>query len=204
MRLGLFGGSFDPVHLGHLVLAESCRQQCRLDQVRFLPTGQAPHKQEGSVASGTQRIEMLELATAGHEAFVVDPFEVQREGITYTVLTLEHFAKAMPEADLFFLVGADMLNDLPNWREAARVCEMATFVSVRRAGEPEPDFTVLESIASPERIELFRQHQVQMPGIGLSSTAIRHQVSQGLSIRYLVPRAVEEYILTHGLYAQES
>ena len=202
MRLGLFGGSFDPIHFGHLMLAESCHEQCRLDQIRFLPTGRAPHKQEGSVASGQQRVEMLELATAGHEAFTVDPFEVEKDGTTYTLETLEHFSQTMPEAELFFLVGADMLHDLPNWRMAARVCELAIFISVRRAGEPEPDFTPFESVMSPERIELFRQHQVQMPELGLSSTAIRNRIAQGHSIRYWTPRAVEEYILTHGLYRE--
>lgn len=200
MRLGLFGGSFDPVHLGHLILAESCREQCQLDQVRFLPTGQAPHKLAGNVASGKQRSEMLELATAGHEAFTVDPLEVERAGTTYTIETLEYFTKTMPEAELFFLVGADMLHDLPNWREAARVCELAIFVSVHRVGEPEPDFTPLETIASPERIKLFHQHQVQMPELGLSSTAIRRHTAECRSIRYWTPRAVEEYIATHGLY----
>ncbi|MGD9127727.1 MAG: nicotinate-nucleotide adenylyltransferase [Planctomycetia bacterium] len=200
MRLGLFGGSFDPVHQGHLMLAECCREQCRLDQVRFLPAGCAPHKQTGNVATGPQRIEMLQLATAGHRAFTIDPFEIEQEGTTYTVKTLEYFAQTMPEAELFFLVGADMLHDLPNWREAARVCELAVFVSVRRSGEPEPDFTVLEGILSKERIELFRQHQVQMPEMGLSSTMIRRRVAEGGSIRYWVPRAVEEYIAMHGLY----
>lgn len=200
MRLGLFGGSFDPIHLGHLILAESCREQCRLDQIRFIPTGRAPHKHDGNVASGKQRIEMLELATAGNQTFTVDPFEVDREGTTYTVQTLEHFKQEMPDAELFFLVGADMFHDLPGWRESARVCEMAIFVSVRRSGEPEPDFAPLESVMSKERVELFRQHQVQMPEIGLSSTLIRHRVATGQSIRYWTPRAVEEYIFTHGLY----
>lgn len=202
MRLGLFGGSFDPVHLGHLVLAESCREQCQLDQVRFLPTGQAPHKQNGNVVSGKQRVEMLQLATAGHEAFTVDPLEVERGGTTYTFETLEYFRKTMPEAELFFLVGADMLNDLPNWRNVAEVCEFAVFVSVRRAGEPEPDFTPLENIASPERLEQFRRYQVEMPELGFSSTVIRRRIAENLSVRYRIPRAVEEYIVAHRLYRE--
>lgn len=202
MRLGIFGGSFDPVHLGHLVLAESCREQCQLDQVRFLPTGQAPHKQNDNVISGKHRIEMLRLATAGHEAFMVDPLEVERGGTTYTFETLEYFRETMPEAERFFLVGADMLNDLPNWRNVAEVCELAVFVSVRRAGEPEPDFTPLENIATPERIEQFRQHQVEMPELGLSSTVIRRRIAENLSVRYRIPRAVEEYIVAHGLYRE--
>ena len=200
MRLGLFGGSFDPVHLGHLMLAECCREQCQLDAVRFLPAGHAPHKPSGNTASGRQRIEMLELATAGHPAFTIDPLEVEREGTSYTVETLDHFAQTMPDAELFFLVGADMLHDLPNWRNAARACELAVFISVRRSGEPEPDFSVLEAIVSEERLERFRQHQVQMPELGLSSTAIRRRVADGRSIRYWTPRAVEEYIAMHGLY----
>jgi nicotinate-nucleotide adenylyltransferase len=101
---------------------------------------------------------------------------------------------------LFFLLGADMLHDLPTWREASRVCELATIVAVRRSGVPEPDFACLANLVPPQRIDLFRKHQVEMPAMGLSGTEIRGRVAAGLSIRYMTPRPVEKYIEAHGLY----
>ncbi len=200
MRLGLFGGTFDPVHYAHLLLAECCREQCRLDRVVFVPSAVPPHKRGLDVTSGPARIEMLQLAIAGHEQLAISAFEVDRGGVNYTVDTLRHFRDEEPGAELFFLLGADMLHDLPTWREADRVCELATIVAVRRAGVAEPDFTCLASLVRPERIELFRRRQVEMPAMGLSSTEIRRRVAAGLSIRYMAPRAVEKYIEAHGLY----
>lgn len=200
MRLGLFGGTFDPVHYAHLLLAERCREQCRLDRVVFVPSAVPPHKQGQGLTPGPTRIEMLQLAIAGHEQFAISAFEVDRGGVNYTVDTLRNFRGEQPQAELFFLVGADMLHDLPTWREAGRVCELATIVAVRRAGVPEPDFTCLASLVPPERIEDFRTHQVEMPAMGLSGTDIRRRVRAGLSIRYMMPRAVEKYIEARELY----
>ncbi len=202
MRLGLLGGTFDPVHFGHLLLAECCREQCRLDAVWFLPTAIPPHKQDRHPTSAEARIAMLQLAIGGNKAFSVNCHEVERGGVNYTVETLEHFHRELPEAALFFLVGADMLHDLPHWRQASRLCELATFVAVRRPGEPAPDFQALASIATPEQIDRACRHQVEMPEIGFSSTEIRRRVAAGQSIRYQTPRAVEKYIEQHGLYCQ--
>ncbi len=204
MRLGLFGGSFDPVHYAHLLLAECCREQCRLDRVEFLPAAQPPHKRDRELSSAAARIEMLELAIAGHEQFAVSRFEIERGGVSFTVETLRHYRQQYPDAELFFLLGADMLHDLPHWREVAQVCEMAVIAAVRRAGEPEPDFGVLTGIASRERIELFRRHQVDMPQIGIRATDLRRRVAEGKSVRFRTPRAVEKYIETHGLYRESA
>jgi len=200
MRLGLLGGTFDPVHYGHLLLAESAREQCKLDRVWFLPTATPPHKQGIRPTPAEQRIEMLELAIAGNEAFGVSRYEVDRGGVSYTVQTLRHYREEVPEAELYFLMGADMLHDLPRWREASAVCELALPVAVQRAGEAPLDFSVLSSITFPERIDVISGCHVEMPGIGISGTDIRQRVALGRSIRYLLPRAVEKYIETHGLY----
>ncbi len=200
MRLGLFGGTFDPVHYAHLLLAERCREQCRLDRVVFIPSAVPPHKRGHELTPGPTRIEMLQLAIAGHEHLTISDFEVARGGVNYTVDTLRHFRSQKPEAELFFLLGADMLHDLPNWREVETVCQLATIVTVRRAGVPEPDFTCLASLIPSNRIDAFFQHQVEMPAMGLSSTEIRRRVGDGLSIRYMTPRAVEKYIEAHSLY----
>ncbi len=200
MRLGILGGSFDPIHLGHLLLAECCREQRRLDAVWFLPAAVPPHKQDHELTPGAQRIEMIELAIAGNPAFSVCRHEVDRGGVNYTVDTLAHFQEEDSSRELFFLMGADMFSDLPNWRSPARVCRLALPVVVRRPDTAPVDFACLSEIVPSERLDLIRQHQVEMPEVGLSSTQIRRLVSQGHSIRYRVPRAVEMYIQSQGLY----
>jgi nicotinate-nucleotide adenylyltransferase len=202
MRLGIFGGTFDPVHYGHLLLAECCREQCRLDAVWFLPAAVPPHKREVELTPAEDRAKMLELAIAGHASFSVCRYEIDRGGVNYTFETLEHFAKEEPDRDLYFLLGADTLRDLPNWRRPERILELALPVVVRRPGSGELDFAGLSAVASPARIEHIRGHQVEMPEIGLSSTEIRCRAAAGLSIRYRTPRAVEKYIGTRGLYRE--
>jgi nicotinate-nucleotide adenylyltransferase len=200
MRLGLFGGTFDPVHYGHLLLAECCREQCRLDAVWFLPAAVPPHKRDRQLTPAAARIEMLELAIAGHPAFSVNRYEADRGGVNYTVDTLAHFRRQDPEGELFFLLGADMLNDLPTWREPARVCQLAAAVVVRRSGAEPLDLDYLGHVVPPEIVQRIRRHEVEMPEIGLSGTEIRRRVGAGLSIRFQTPHAVEEYIETQGLY----
>jgi nicotinate-nucleotide adenylyltransferase len=200
MRLGILGGSFDPVHYGHLLLAESCREQCRLDAVWFVPAAVPPHKQDCTLSPAADRVEMLKLAIGGQEAFSVCTWEIDRGGVSYTVETLQSLQNEDPKRELFFLMGADSLADLPTWREPERICSLAIPAVVRRAGSPEPDDSVLAKLMSPERLTIARQHRVEMPTIDLSATEIRRRVSAGQSIRYRTPRAVEKYIETHGLY----
>jgi nicotinate-nucleotide adenylyltransferase len=200
MRLGIFGGTFDPVHFGHLLLAECCREQCNLDAVWFLPTAVPPHKREAELASADHRAAMLELAVAGHPAFSVCRYEIDRGGVNYTFETLAHFHDEDPTRELFFLIGADMFLDLPHWREPARILELAIPAVVRRPGAGELDFARLAPFASSERIEAIRAHQVEMPAMGISSTEIRRRVAAGSSVRYWMPRAVEKYIETQRLY----
>jgi len=201
MRLGVFGGTFDPIHLGHLLLAECCREQGRLDRVLFVPTAVPPHKQHGSQIPVENRIEMIELAIGGNEAFSVNRHEADLGGVNYTVDTLEHFRGEFPDNELFLLLGADMLHDLPHWRDSARVCQLAVPMVVCRPGEGMLDFDCLATVASPERIDLIRRHRVDMPEMGISSTEIRRRVAAGHSIRYQTPAAVEQYLKTHGLYS---
>ncbi len=204
MRLGILGGSFNPVHYGHLLLAECCREQRALDQVWFLPTAVAPHKVHVSPAPAEQRVEMLELAIGGHAAFGVCRHEVDRGGVNYTVDTLAHLAAEDAARELFFLMGADSLADLPNWREPARICQLALPLVVRRGGAPEPDFACLSSVVTPARLDEIRREQVEMPRIDLSASEIRARVAASQSIRFRTPRAVEEYIRAQGLYREGS
>ncbi len=172
MRLGIFGGTFDPVHCGHLLLAECAREQCRLDQVLFLPAAMPPHKQGQDITPAEMRLEMLELATGGNPAILVSRIEAERGGVSYTVDTLRQLAAEDPARELFLLLGADSLADLPNWREPAEICRLAVPAVVRRAGQP-VDFAPLAALVDPERLALFRGHEVEMPLVELSSRDLR-------------------------------
>jgi nicotinate-nucleotide adenylyltransferase len=182
-----------------LLLAEAAREQCRLDQVWFLPASVPPHKQGHELSPVEQRIEMLELAVAGNPAMIVSRVEAERGGVTYTVDTLAALKTEAPERELLFLMGADSLADLPNWREPERICQLAIVVVVRRTGQ-EVDYSRLADLVPVERLEVFRRHQVEMPLIELSSHDIRERVGRGQSILYRTPRAVEKYIESQELY----
>ena len=203
MRVGLLGGTFDPVHYGHLLLADVAREQCDLDEIWFVPAAMPPHKQGAELASGEARAEMIELAVAGNPGILVSRFELERGGVSYTIDTLRYFREETPDAELFFLMGADMLHDLPNWREAEEVCRLAIPIVAERPGNGPLDYSCLAPIAAPERIDTFRQYQIEMPQVDLRSTEIRQRVAEGRSIRYRTPRAVQKYIETHGLYVPE-
>ena len=200
MRLGLFGGSFDPVHYGHLLLAECCRETLSLDEVWLIPAAVPPHKQSRELAPGKHRYEMLELALGGHDQLKASRLELDRGGVSYTVDTLRAIQALLPDATLFLLMGADSLRDLPTWREPGQICELSVPSVVRRGGSPEPDFNVLHPLVPEERLATIRASQVEMPLIELSSTELRQRAATGRSLRFRTPRAVEKYIETHGLY----
>jgi nicotinate-nucleotide adenylyltransferase len=200
MRLGLFGGTFDPVHVGHLVLAEQCREQCRLDEVWLIPSGRPPHKRQSPLTPGKTRAEMLEFAIAGHADFAVSRMELDRQGPTYTVDTLQQLHDLDSSRELFFLMGADSLAELATWREPERIAELATIVAVNRGDRPLPERAMLERLvgaAIAARVQL-----VTMPGVDISASDLRRRVRDGRSLRYLVPRPVEIYIQEHGLYRE--
>jgi nicotinate-nucleotide adenylyltransferase len=204
MRLGLLGGSFDPVHYGHLILAECCREQCRLNAVWFVPAAVPPHKQNHTLSAAAHRIEMLKLAVGGQESFSVYSGEIDRGGVSYTVDTLQQLHHEQPDRELFFLMGADSLADLPNWRDPQRICSLALPVVVRRAGAPEPDDSQLSTLVPPDRLALAKKHRVEMPTIDLSASDLRRRIAAGLSIRYRTPRAVEKYIEAQHLYQNQT
>jgi nicotinate-nucleotide adenylyltransferase len=195
MRLGLYGGTFDPIHLGHLILAEACREACALDRVWFVVAGAPPHKPGGRTDVG-HRLEMVRLAIAGHPSFEVSEIETRRPGPHYSVETLETIARERPVDELFFLIGADSLVDLPHWREPDRIMTLAGLVVANRPGfEPPP----LEVPADARPIR-----NVTIPPIGIASHEVRRRLHEGRSIRYQVPRAVEAYIDAHGLYQPDA
>ena len=200
MRIGLLGGTFDPVHLGHLLTAESCREQLSLDEVWFVPAAVSPHKQSQSASPSAARVEMLKLAIGGHPTFRVNEIELARGGVSYTVDTLETIRNQRPDDELFLLLGGDSLADLPTWREPRRICELAVPATVGRPGSPLPNYSLVAELVEPARLAEIERHHVEMPLIGISSRDLRKRVAAGRSIRYQVPRAVEQYIAATGLY----
>lgn len=202
MRLGVFGGTFDPVHYGHLLLAECCREQCALDQVWFVPADVPPHKQQRTLTPGRQRVEMLELAIGGHPAFAVSRLELERGGVSYTVDTLRELHREDPSRELFLLLGADSLADLPDWREPRAICELATLAVVGRSGSAAADIAAAKARDSWQTLGPARLQAVDMPHIELSSSELRERAARGASLRYRTPRAVEKYIEAAHLYRE--
>jgi nicotinate-nucleotide adenylyltransferase len=204
MRIGVFGGSFDPVHDGHLIAAECAREQARLDQVLFMPAATPPHKPERILAAGRHRLEMLLLATGGNDAFAVSELELDRGGTSYTVDTLATLAAARPDDELVLLLGPDSLAGLPGWREPARIAALAEIVPVERDSlddlPADAAAAGLTDLFGAEAVAAMLARRVRMPAIGIRATELRAAVAAGASIRYRTPRAVERYIATHGLY----
>ena len=203
MRIGIFGGTFDPVHLGHLILAEQCREQGRLDQVWFIPAARPPHKQDRPLTPFVQCAEMLSLAIAGQTAFRVEEMEKDRPGPSYTVDTLNELHQRQPDAELFLIIGSDTLHDLPDWHEPVRIIERAGLLVVAR-----PDWSLVPaeqlraSLHLPEEVPL-RQAVIRTPLIEISSSDLRRRIAAGHSVRYMVPRAVECYIENHACTRHE-
>jgi nicotinate-nucleotide adenylyltransferase len=205
MRTGIFGGSFDPVHQGHLVVAECCREQARLDRVVFVPTAIQPFKQSRQPAAGQHRSEMLALAVGGNPAFEISTAELDRGGVSYTVDTLAALREAYPDDELHLILGPDALASLPDWREPARILDLAGVIAVERDGLDDVAAIVhaprLATLLGPERSRRIVADTVRMPAIGIRATDLRARIAAGHSIRYRTPSAVEQYITTHGLYA---
>lgn len=198
-RVGIFGGSFDPIHIGHLLIAETATEAASLDQVRLVPAAKSPLKPHGPAASSRARLEMTSLAISGNSRFHVDDIEIRREGISYTVDTLQELVSQNPDWDLFLIVGADSIERFSQWRQPERICELATPLVVARRGH-DPDFSHLAKFVSGERLAEIRAASFDFPLIEISSTDLRRRIAESRSIRYRTPRAVEAYIENAGLY----
>lgn len=204
MRVGIFGGTFDPVHVGHLILAEQCREAAKLDQVLFVPAALPPHKQAQTLTSFAQRVEMLALAISGHPSFRVEELEKDRTGPSYTADTLAQLHGQRTGAELYFILGSDSLRDLPIWYQPRRILELATLLVVARADWPTFSAAKLkESLELGEEFPL-RYEVIETPLITLSSRDIRRRIAAGRSVRYMIPRSVEAYIADKGLYREKN
>jgi nicotinate-nucleotide adenylyltransferase len=195
MRVGVFGGTFDPVHLGHLIMAEQCREQAALDLLLFIPAATPPHKQRANITPFGQRVEMLTLAISGNPTFQIDSLEQDRNGPSYTVDTLAQLRQARPRDEFFLILGSDSVRDFATWYEPRRILESVTKVLV--VMRPDSLLETEAFLGDAERYQL-----VASPLIEIASRDIRQRVAKGQSIRYMVPRAVEAYIADKRLYQQ--
>ena len=189
MKLGIFGGSFDPIHLGHLLVAQAALEELGLTRIFFIPAAQSPFKADTQHAPAADRLQLLRLALAAKTNCEVDDQEIQRGGISYTVDTLHDYANRFPDANLFYLIGADNVAKLPEWREPAELARLAEFVVIPRPGQEEAPFP------GP-----FRGRYLKGFPLGVSSSQIRARVKAGLTVESLAPPAVTEAIRNNRLY----
>ena len=196
MRVGVLGGTFDPVHLGHLILAEQAREGLRLDSVLFIPAGEPWRKSHRAITPGEHRLEMLTLAVQDNPDFAISDIELRREGPTYTAVTMADLAGERLDDEFWLIAGSDALAEMPSWHEPERLVEHAKLGVAQRADD-DIDAALAAFPAFAEHAERF-----EMLRIDLSSTDVRSRVAAGRSIRYVVPAAVEAYIAEHRLYRQ--
>jgi nicotinate-nucleotide adenylyltransferase len=189
MKLGLFGGSFDPVHLGHLLAARAAREEAGLDRLFFIPAAQSPFKPEARPAPAAERLRWLRLALAGDATAEIDDQEIRRAGPSYTIETVRDYARRYPAAELFYLIGADQTGQLRLWREAAELARLVQFLIIPRPGE-----------AVAELAEPFRGRVLRGVPLGVSSSEIRARLKAGLPVTHLTPAAVAEALGNNRLY----
>ena len=192
-RIGLMGGTFDPPHLAHLAIAEAAREHFSLDRVIWLPAGDPPHKRGERITMQEHRYAMTLVATADNPYFEVSRLEMEREGPSFTLLTLQEYAHTKPGYELFFIIGADSLRELMTWHRPAEIVKLARLVAITRPGCELTLEGLPKEIAG--RVELLPQ-----PGMAISSTEIRERVAAGETVRYLTPSPVEAYFRKHRLY----
>lgn len=198
MNIGVLGGTFDPIHIGHLILAEEVRARLNLAEILFVPAGQPWLKADSPISPAEHRVEMVRLAIADKPYFKLSTMEIERVGPTYTVDTIAELkAQLGTEDELFFIMGWDNLAELPRWRQPSRLLTMCRLVAVPRPGYPLPDLKALEASIPglSQRVTL-----MDKPEVDISASVIRDRVTQGLSIRHLVPESIDAYIRQHKIY----
>lgn len=198
-RIGVMGGTFDPVHYGHLVAAAGAAEEFDLEEVVFVPAGQPPHKQPDAVSDSVHRYLMTVLATIANDRFVVSRVDIDRPGPSYTVDTLAELHRRFDsEAELYFITGADAMLQILQWKDGATLFELCHFIAATRPGY---GLSRLKTVLGPvaERFS-HRIHPLQVPALAISSTDIRRRVREGRSARYLLPDPVWHYIMKNGLY----
>jgi nicotinate-nucleotide adenylyltransferase len=199
-RVGILGGTFDPIHMGHLVLAEQVRDRAGLDIVLFVPAARSPHKRDEPRANADERLRMVHAAIADQPAFALSAMEIVRGGPSYTFDTVTEMMATNVDDEFTFIIGADGLPDLPDWHRARDLVRLVPVITATRPGYPFAALDELVDALGAEVVKGLRERLVEIPLIGISSTEIRARVRAEQTIRYLVPRGVESIIAARGLY----
>lgn len=198
IKIGIMGGTFDPIHYAHLATAEFIRDKYKLDKILFIPSGNPPHKQKKNVVDKYDRYNMVILATRNNDDFIVSDIEIERDKKTYTIDTLRQLKQKYPNAQIYFITGADAICDIETWKDVEENFKLATFIAATRPG--------ISLLRAQEKIENLKNKysaniiSVYVPSLDISSTYIREQIKEGRSVRYLVPESVEKYINKKNLY----
>ena len=201
MKIGILGGTFDPVHIGHLIIAEYACDELALNKLLIIPAAIPPHKKGKNIIDGKHRLEMVKLATSDNPMFEVSDIELKKHGVSYSVETLRIIqAKMKVLSEYFFIVGSDMLGELHTWKEIDQFVDMCNFVIAVRTGFKKENWKKIKLPLAEETRQKVMQNLLENPMIDISSTDIRTRISEGKSIRYMVPKAVEDYIIQNNLY----
>lgn len=197
-KIGIMGGTFDPVHYGHLLIAENAYEQLSLDEVRFIPTGRSPHKQGKQITNGAHRLRMVELAIADNPAFVADDRELRSDALSYSCITLQEMHNNSPDDELYFIMGGDSLRDFKTWYHPELICACAILVAaIRDDCDREHLMTYAEELRALFSADV---RLIRTPNLSVSSSELRRRVAVGETIRYQVPEAVRAYIQNNRLY----
>lgn len=199
LKYGIMGGTFDPIHIGHLVIAEEVRSRFKLDKVIFVPAGNPPHKELGAVTDANHRYIMTLLATMTNPNFEVSSIEIDREGITYTIDTISAFKKKFTDnVSLYFITGADAIMELDTWKDTKKLLSLCEFIAVSRPGFKSSKMEKV--IRELEKKYNSVIHMLEVPALKVSSTDIRNRIREGRPVKYLLPESVEYYIQKNRLY----
>lgn len=199
-KVGIMGGSFDPIHIGHLMIAESAYEQFDLERILFIPTGNPPHKDISIYSTSKQRLEMVSLAIQDNHHFQLSTLEMEREGVIYTFRTLEILKNQNPDIEYYFIMGADSLFDFESWKEPSKITEYCTLLVATR--ENMENQALMDKILYLENKYKGKIQILNTPNIDISSRTLRERVKNGSTIKYYVPKDVENYIKKNHLYKE--
>ncbi len=200
-RIGLYGGTFDPIHLGHLIVARAVRELLAMERMILIPSARPPHKAAEETTAAAHRLAMTRLAADGEPGMEVSDCEIKRSGPSYTIDTVAEFRRRLgDDVELNWIIGADTLRELATWHRVEELVDACRFVVAARPGSESPDLDPLREVLRDEQIDRLRANRVETPLIDISATEIRRRVADGRSIRWLVPESVRAYIHEHRLY----
>ncbi len=207
-ELAIFGGSFNPIHFGHLIVAECCLEQAQLDRVLFMPAATPPHKQNSTLAAPEDRIEMLQLAVGSHAKFEVSSQECNRGGISYTVNTVHDLIRQFPNDNFSLILGPDALQSLPSWKEPRRILGMIRILAIERHGiddiEQITQQPQLKELLSEKQLCQIKTDRIRVPAIGIRANQLREAIATGSSIRFRTPSSVERFIAHKQLFSTQT